>query len=140
FHATHDGAGVAARGLASARAHGQRPGAARRPGCARRHGHIAARGAARGQQRMSWLTEIARPEIRTLRPYEHAIWEPGLVRLHANELPWRTEGDSSEAGLNRYPEPHPLALEAALAQLYAVEPSMLLAARGSDEAIDLLIR
>jgi len=89
---------------------------------------------------MSWLTEIARPEIRALRPYEHAIWEPGLVRLHANELPWRPEGDSSEAGLNRYPEPHPLSLEAALAHLYGVEPSMLLAARGSDEAIDLLIR
>jgi len=89
---------------------------------------------------MSWLTEIARPEIRALRAYEHAIWEPGLLRLHANELPWRPQGDVSEAGLNRYPEPHPLALEAALAGLYDVEPSMLLAARGSDEAIDLLIR
>jgi histidinol-phosphate aminotransferase len=89
---------------------------------------------------MSWQTEIARPDIRALRPYEHAIWEPGLVRLHANELPWRTQGDASEAGLNRYPEPHPLSLEAALAAVYKVEPSMLLAARGSDEAIDLLIR
>jgi histidinol-phosphate aminotransferase len=89
---------------------------------------------------MSWLTELARPEIRALRPYEHAIWEPGLVRLHANELPWRPEGDVSQAGLNRYPEPHPMALGAALAALYGVAPSMLLAARGSDEAIDLLIR
>ena len=41
---------------------------------------------------MSWLTEIARPEIRALRAYEHASWEPGLVRLHANELPWRAAG------------------------------------------------
>jgi histidinol-phosphate aminotransferase len=89
---------------------------------------------------MSWLTDIARPEIRALRAYEHAQWEPGLVRLHANELPWRADGDSSEAGLNRYPEPHPLALGAALARLYGVEPSMLLTARGSDEAIDLLLR
>jgi histidinol-phosphate aminotransferase len=89
---------------------------------------------------MSWLTEIARPEIRTLRAYEHALWEPGLVRLHANELPWRARGDSSHAGLNRYPEPHPHTLIAALAKLYGVEAPMLLASRGSDEAIDLLIR
>ena len=89
---------------------------------------------------MSWLTDIARPEIRTLRAYEHAIWEPGLVRLHANELPWRARGDSSVAGLNRYPEPHPHELTAALARFYGVDAPMLLASRGSDEAIDLLIR
>ena len=89
---------------------------------------------------MSWLTDIARPEIRALRAYEHAAWEPGLVRLHANESPWRGLGDDSQAGLNRYPEPHPLEMSAALAQFYQVEPDMLLACRGSDEAIDLLIR
>lgn len=89
---------------------------------------------------MSWLTEIARPEIRALRAYEHAAWEPGLVRLHANELPWRAGGDDSQAGLNRYPEPHPHALTAALARFYGIDTPMLLASRGSDEAIDLLIR
>jgi histidinol-phosphate aminotransferase len=89
---------------------------------------------------MNWLTEIARPEIRALRAYEHAVWEPGLIRLHANELPWRAHGDTSIAGLNRYPEPHPHELTAALARFYGVEPRMLLAARGSDELIDLLIR
>jgi len=89
---------------------------------------------------MSWLTDIARPEIRALKAYEHALWEPGLVRLHANELPWRATGDSSIAGLNRYPEPHPQQLTAALAGFYGVAPGMLLAGRGSDELIDLLIR
>ena len=89
---------------------------------------------------MNWLTEIARPEIRALRAYEHALWEPGLIRLHANELPWRAHGDTSIAGLNRYPEPHPHALTAALAHFYGVAPTMLLAGRGSDELIDLLIR
>ena len=44
---------------------------------------------------MSWFTELARPEIRALRAYEHAVWEPGLVRLHANELPWRGRNDLS---------------------------------------------
>jgi histidinol-phosphate aminotransferase len=89
---------------------------------------------------MSWVTAIARPEIRALRAYEHASWQPGLIRLHANELPWRASDDTSVAGLNRYPEPHPHELTAALATLYGVEASMLLACRGSDEAIDLLIR
>jgi histidinol-phosphate aminotransferase len=89
---------------------------------------------------VSWLTDIARPEIRALKAYEHALWEPGLIRLHANELPWRSAGDSSLAGLNRYPEPHPHQLTAALAGFYGVAPAMLLAGRGSDELIDLLIR
>lgn len=89
---------------------------------------------------MSWLTEIARPEIRALKAYEHAVWEPGLIRLHANEMPWRTAADGSIAGLNRYPEPHPHELTAALARFYGVAPGMLLAGRGSDELIDLLIR
>jgi histidinol-phosphate aminotransferase len=89
---------------------------------------------------LNWLTEIARPEIRALKAYEHAVWEPGLIRLHANELPWRASGDTSIAGLNRYPEPHPQQLTAALARFYGVGPEMLLAGRGSDELIDLLIR
>jgi histidinol-phosphate aminotransferase len=89
---------------------------------------------------MNWLTEIARPEIRALKAYEHALWEPGLIRLHANELPWRARTDTSIAGLNRYPEPHPHELTAALAGFYGVAPAMLLAGRGSDELIDLLIR
>jgi histidinol-phosphate aminotransferase len=89
---------------------------------------------------MSWLTDIARSEIRALKAYEHASWEPGLVRLHANELPWRAGGDASEEGLNRYPEPHPQALMDRLADHYGVARGSLLAGRGSDEAIDLLIR
>ena len=89
---------------------------------------------------MSWLSELARPEIRALRAYEHAAWEPGLTRLHANELPWRTPADGSQEGLNRYPEPHPHALTAALADFYGVPAGRVLVGRGSDEAIDLLIR
>ena len=89
---------------------------------------------------MNWLSAIARPDIRSLQPYQHASWEPGLVRLHANELPWRSLADASEAGLNRYPEPHPLALAARLAELYQIGAESVLACRGSDEAIDLLTR
>ena len=89
---------------------------------------------------MSWATELARPEIVALKAYEHAAWEPGLERLHANELPWRALGDDSLAGLNRYPEPQPGALIERLAALYGVAPESVLAGRGSDEAIDLLVR
>ena len=59
---------------------------------------------------MSWVSQIARPDIVALEAYEHAAWEPELTRLHANELPWRIPGDESCAGLNRYPEPQPRAL------------------------------
>jgi len=83
---------------------------------------------------------LARPEIRTLAAYEHASWEHGFERLHANELPWRTATDCTVAGLNRYPEPHPTALAALLAELYGVAPPHALPCRGSDEAIDLLVR
>ena len=125
---------------ARSRPDSQHAGAAGGTGCPRRGGRPAAGGVAPGMHRLSWLTEIARPEIRALQAYQHAVWEPGLVRLHANELPWRASGDRSIAGLNRYPEPHPHQLTAALARFYGVGPEMLLAGRGSDELIDLLIR
>lgn len=89
---------------------------------------------------MSWISEIARPDIVALKPYEHASWEPHLERLHANELPWRATGDDSDAGLNRYPEPQPRELVARLAALYGAEANQILVGRGSDEAIDLLVR
>ena len=89
---------------------------------------------------MSLAARLARPEILTLTPYAHASWDPSLERLHANESPWRYVGDRSAAGLNRYPEPQPRAVEERLAALYGVPPEQLLAGRGSDEGIDLLTR
>lgn len=89
---------------------------------------------------MSWLVDRARPDIRALAPYSHAAWEPSLTRMHANELPWRVEGDASAAGLNRYPEPQPPPLVQGLAKLYGVAANKVLVGRGSDEAIDLLMR
>jgi histidinol-phosphate aminotransferase len=83
---------------------------------------------------------LARPEIVTLKPYAHAAWLPSLTRLHANEAPWRPTGDTTAAGLNRYPEPQPRALIERLAALYGVPVPSVLATRGSDEAIDVLSR
>jgi histidinol-phosphate aminotransferase len=89
---------------------------------------------------MSWVSELARPEIVALKAYPHAAWEPGLARLHANELPWRPAADESLAGLNHYPEPQARALIERLGQLYHVPADSLLISRGSNEAIDLLVR
>jgi histidinol-phosphate aminotransferase len=85
------------------------------------------------------VENLARPEIRNLRPYETAKQVAGLVRLNANEAPWPADGATVD-GLNRYPEIRPLELHARLAAHYGVSPDMLLATRGSSEAIDLLIR
>jgi histidinol-phosphate aminotransferase len=89
---------------------------------------------------MTPILQLARPDILSLQPYQHAAWEPTLERMHANEMPWRADGDGSHAGLNRYPEPQPDELIQHLAQLYRVAPKNVLAGRGSDEGIDLLVR
>lgn len=86
------------------------------------------------------VLSLARPDIVALKAYEHARWLPELERLHANELPWRTPTDASNAGLNRYPEPQPHALIERLAKLYGVRADQVLVGRGSDEGIDLLTR
>lgn len=86
------------------------------------------------------ILNLARPEIVALKAYSHASWDPAFERLHANELPWRAETDRSQAGLNRYPEPHPHVLAERLAELYGVRSDQLLPGRGSDESIDLLLR
>ncbi|MBM0105702.1 histidinol-phosphate transaminase [Steroidobacter sp. S1-65] len=89
---------------------------------------------------MNPILKLARPDILSLQPYQHAAWEPTLERMHANEMPWRADGDRSGAGLNRYPEPQPDALIEHLAKLYGVAAKNVIAGRGSDEGIDLLVR
>lgn len=89
---------------------------------------------------MSWVATVARPEIVALEAYQAATWDPRLTRLHANELPWRAMADDSSWGLNRYPEPQSRALVQRLAHLYGVPTGSVLATRGSDEGIDLLVR
>jgi histidinol-phosphate aminotransferase len=87
------------------------------------------------------VLDLARPEIRAMQPYSSARMEAsgGQVFLNANESAWAPPGDQG-LGCNRYPEPQPAALIGALAALYGVRREQLLAGRGSDEAIDLLIR
>jgi histidinol-phosphate aminotransferase len=86
------------------------------------------------------VLDLARPEIRAMQPYSSARMEAsgGQILLNANESPWTPQGD--ELGCNRYPDPQPAALIDALASLYGVQREQLLVGRGSDEAIDLLVR
>lgn len=63
----------------------------------------------------------------------------GDTWLNANESPWPNDSDA-EGTLRRYPDPQPDSLRSALADLYGCRPAQLLVGRGSDEAIDLLVR
>lgn len=82
-----------------------------------------------------------REDLRDFAGYASARMQAGAarIRLDANESPWPNAGDDA-ASLRRYPEPQPLALLSALATLYDVDSMRLLLTRGSDEAIDLLLR
>ena len=87
------------------------------------------------------VLDLVRPEIRTLQPYSSARMEAsgGQIMLNANESAWPPTGEAG-AGCNRYPDPQPAALLQALAELYGVQREQLFVGRGSDEAIDLLVR
>lgn len=87
------------------------------------------------------VLDLARAEIRAIQPYSSARMEAsgGRVMLNANESAWAPPGDH-ELACHRYPDPQPAALVEALARLYGVRASQVLVGRGSDEAIDLLVR
>ena len=82
-----------------------------------------------------------RTDLRHFAGYRSARSEPGAgsTWLNANECPWPSQADEAGA-VRRYPEPQPAELQAALARYYGCAPEQLLLSRGSDEAIDLLVR
>lgn len=90
---------------------------------------------------MSAVLELVREDLRDFAGYKSARSEilKGDIWLNANESAWANPADA-KATSRRYPDPQPAALRGALAGLYACEESQLLIGRGSDEAIDLLVR
>lgn len=96
---------------------------------------------------MTSLAErLARPEILALPPFDisanaNALFASDAIRLDANENPYPPLGaDALSAGLNRYPEPQPGHLVAAMAALYGIGTDELIVTRGADDAIDVLVR
>lgn len=87
------------------------------------------------------VLELARAEIRELIPYVPAPLpqDRDTVLLNANESSWPPPGDDG-LDCHRYPPPQPAALLAVLSELYGVDSRRVLITRGSDEAIDLLVR
>lgn len=91
----------------------------------------------------SLAQRLARPEILALAPFDlgDRAASPDDIKLDANESPFGPlSGGSVAAGVNRYPEPQPARLRAAMASLYGVAPEQFLVTRGGDDAIDLLCR
>ncbi|MCO7487079.1 histidinol-phosphate transaminase [Stenotrophomonas maltophilia] len=84
---------------------------------------------------------LVRPDLQAFAGYSSArsAAVQGEVWLNANESAWANTADAAGSS-RRYPEPQPLALREGLAALYGVTPQQLLVGRGSDEAIDLLVR
>lgn len=78
--------------------------------------------------------KLLRPKILKLKAYESArsLNQTAVDYLDANE--------HYQGVYNRYPAPRPSSILKALSQLYSVEESNLFIGRGSDEAIDCLMR
>lgn len=89
----------------------------------------------------SAILDLIRPDLRGFGGYQSARSERlrGEVWLNANESGWPSVADA-EGACRRYPEPQPEALRNELAALYGCTPAQVLIGRGSDEAIDLLVR
>jgi len=83
----------------------------------------------------------ARAELVALKPYASARRSgfDARIRLDANESPWAGDAAYADA-LNRYPEPQPELLRQRIAALYSTTAQRIWIGRGSDEAIDLLLR
>lgn len=92
------------------------------------------------------VLDLVRPDLRGFAGYRSARSEDphgdmlrDRIWLNANESAWANAADAG-AGSQRYPDPQPGRLRAALASLYGCTEGELLIGRGSDEAIDLLAR
>lgn len=86
------------------------------------------------------IQKLLRTHYRLIKGYMSAGMESGkkadLIYMNANENPYEFEGLE---GYNRYPEPQPKSLLEAYGKLYDTSPEYVVATRGADEAIHLLV-
>jgi len=83
---------------------------------------------------------IARQAIADFAAYSARGGASGALHLDANESPYAPPPVKGADGYNRYPEQQPPALIQRLADIYAARPECIMAGRGADEAIELLLR
>lgn len=97
------------------------------------------------------VSKLIREELKALAPYESArrlfsmsssddIDGAGTLWLNANENPYSPDVSADPSLYNRYPDFQPEPLIDAYAEYANVQPSQVLATRGADEGIELLIR
>ncbi|QCI21421.1 histidinol-phosphate transaminase [Buchnera aphidicola (Hyadaphis tataricae)] len=87
--------------------------------------------------------KLVRPNIQKLQPYESARrigGQHGDVLLNANESPIFTPFELKKKIFNRYPECQPSDLISSYSEYAGVLPEQILATRGADEGIELLIK
>lgn len=87
------------------------------------------------------VRDLVRPEVLAMSGYSAGQPESGsgsIVRLENNESPWPAPGVGDD--LNRYPPQPPLELRRRMSNYYGVDDVCVLPTRGSDDAIDALIR
>lgn len=93
---------------------------------------------------MNDVLDLVRQDLHGFTGYRSARSDTlqGEIWLNANESAWPNAADVGEvsAQSRRYPDPQPAVLRHALSKLYSCTPQQLLIGRGSDEAIDLLVR
>ncbi|CDH02513.1 histidinol-phosphate transaminase [Xenorhabdus bovienii] len=88
------------------------------------------------------VNSLARENVRQLIPYMSArrLGGNGNIWLNANEYPIAPDFQFSEKTLNRYPECQPVSVIQRYADYVGLQPDQVLASRGADESIELLIR
>lgn len=86
--------------------------------------------------------KLVAPQLADLEPYQSArrIGGQGQVYLNANELPFTPFGMPTGETWQRYPDFLPQELAKHYAGYLKIETSKVVAVRGADEGIDLLIR
>ncbi len=87
-----------------------------------------------------WPGSIARKAVLDFKAYSARGGATSALHLDANESPWAPPPVTGAQGFNRYPEQQPAGLRTRLADLYGVRPEQIMAGRGADEAIEVLLR
>ncbi|WP_413732444.1 histidinol-phosphate transaminase [Sodalis sp. RH20] len=88
------------------------------------------------------ISQLARANVLALEPYQSArrLGGKGDVWLNANEYPLPPTIEPRPGNLNRYPACQPAGVINSYAAYAGLQPDQVLACRGADEAIELLIR